>query len=113
MTYRRKTDANHMTIINGLRSIGASVFSTHRVGKGFPDAVCGFRGENYLLEIKTPEGDLTRDEIKFFDEWAGQVHVVITIDDALEVIGAIPKTVNKESGIDTRSEGCRNTERNP
>ena len=100
MAYARKTDANHMQIINILRAIGASVFSTHRVGKGFPDIVCGFRGENYLLEIKTPKGELTRDETRFFDSWAGQVHVVITPDDALEVIGAITKTADSGNSDD-------------
>ena len=87
--YRRRTDQNHMEIINALRAVGASVCSTHRVGKGFPDLVCAFRDVVYLLEIKTPEGSLTRDEIKFIESWDAPVYVVVTVEDALEAINAI------------------------
>ena len=49
----KRTDANHKQIIDQIRQISfTSVFSTHELGKGFPDIVVGFRGINYLFEIK-------------------------------------------------------------
>ena len=89
MAYKRRTDKNHVEIMWALRSVGASVYSTHRVGQGYPDLTVGFRGKNYLIEVKTADGDLTRDEINFFDSWAGQVQVATTVDEALAIIGAI------------------------
>lgn len=47
-----KVDGNHSEIIKALRQIGASVADTSRIGQGFPDAVVGFRGRNFMLEFK-------------------------------------------------------------
>lgn len=83
----KRTDANHKSIIDALRKIeNVSVFSTHTIGKGFPDIVVGFWGKNYLFEIKdhkkTPsQKKLTPDEVKFHTTWHGQVNVVETIED--------------------------------
>ena len=91
----RRTDGNHSEIIKGLRSVGATVSSTARLGEGFPDAVVGFRGANYLLEIKPSDGskaqrELTEKELQFARGWRGQVSTVDTLEGALKVIGAYP-----------------------
>jgi hypothetical protein len=58
-------------------------------GNGCPDILAGFRGVNYLLEIKTRRGKLRVNQVEWHDAWRGQVATVRTIDDALAVIGAI------------------------
>ena len=83
----KKIDSNQTEIVSWLRGIGALVYSTASLGKGFPDIVCGYRGEIYLFEIKTPEGKLTRDEVKFHEQWFGYVHVVRSISEVKNVIG--------------------------
>ena len=47
-----KIDANQPEIVAALEAVGASVVSTAGLGNGFPDIVVGFRGINYLIEIK-------------------------------------------------------------
>ena len=89
MRYIAKVDRNQREIVQALRDAGASVQLLHQVGKGCPDALIGFRGENYLAEIKTENGELTADELKFFLDWRGQRRIVRTVDDALKMIGAI------------------------
>lgn len=89
-----RVDDNQDEIKNALRDIGASVFVTSNVGNGFGDLVVGFRGVNYLLEIKDgskppSRRKLTPAEAKFHDEWRGQVDVVNSVDEALQVVGAI------------------------
>ena len=48
----KRIDANQPEIVDGLRRIGATVRSTATIGIGFPDICVGFRGKNYLFEIK-------------------------------------------------------------
>lgn len=87
-----KVDANQKVIVSALRDAGVSVYPTHMVGRGFPDLVCGYRGVNYLLEVKDgtkpPSArQLTPDEQEFVDRWRGAVIVVEDIDSALNAVG--------------------------
>jgi hypothetical protein len=88
----KRTDANHKEIINQIRQIpSASVFSTHELGKGFPDIVVGYRRLNYLFEIKdgkktASQKKLTEAEVKFHRHWNGQVHIVEKIDDVFDIL---------------------------
>ena len=83
-------DANQVSITKGLRKFGASVKPVHTV-KGFVDLVVGFKGKNYLLELKDPDQvpskqKLTVGETKFQQDWVGQVATVKTLEEAIEVI---------------------------
>lgn len=89
-----KVDDNQQEIVKALRKAGASVYITSNVGCGFVDVVIGFRGTNYLFEIKdgskpTSRQKLTEDEQKFFDNWNGTAHVIKNVDEALKTIGVI------------------------
>lgn len=88
-----RVDANQAAIVRTLRAVGATVESLAVMGRGLPDLLVGFRAQNYLMEIKDgskPESArrLTPDEMAWHDTWRGQVHVVMSEQDALEVIGA-------------------------
>lgn len=62
----------------------------HNVGSGCPDLLVGFRGINYLLEVKANDKKkLTDDQLIWHGEWNGVVFVVHSVDQALRVIGAI------------------------
>ena len=87
-----KVDGNQSEIVRYLRAMGASVYPTHVVGGGFPDIVVGYRGVNYLFEIKDPSQPpsrrkLTPEELAFHDGWGGQVAVVETVEDCVRVMG--------------------------
>lgn len=92
--YAAKTDTNQAEIVEALRQVGATVQPLHFAGRGIPDLICGYRGANYLLEVKdgrrpASKRQLTSDEAQWHEEWRGQVAVVASVDDALTVIGAI------------------------
>ena len=85
-----RIDDNQNSIVSKLRQIGCSVAITSAVGKGFPDIVVGYKGRNFMFEIKDgskppSSRKLTKDEQKWHDEWRGNVHVVECFEDCLEV----------------------------
>jgi hypothetical protein len=88
----KRTDSNHAEIIKALRKIpNLSVFSTHEVGKGFPDIVIGYKGINYLIEIKDGNKPpsarkLTDAEVKFHNDWKGQIKIVNNLDEVLNLL---------------------------
>lgn len=87
-----KVDANQSKIVNMLRLVGCTVQPLHMVGQGCPDILVGYRGQNWLFEIKDgslpPSGrKLTDPERKWHDDWRGQVAVVNNEREALEAIG--------------------------
>ena len=84
-----RIDNNQIEIVAVLRGVGAIVTPTHQIGHGFPDLVVGYRGQNYLLEVKEPHGRLTADEATWHDCWRGQVRIVRSVDEALKAIGAV------------------------
>lgn len=89
-----KIDANQTIITDTLRRLGATVQHIHTVGKGCPDLLVGWRGQNLLVEIK--DGDkapsrrqLTPDEQRWHEEWRGQVVIVESIDDAVALLNRV------------------------
>ena len=91
----KRIDSNQPEIVAKLRAVpGVVVFHTHEVGKGFGDIVCGFRGNNYIFEIKDPDKPkskrkLTPKEKIFHETWPGQVDTIETAEEALLIMGAI------------------------
>jgi hypothetical protein len=90
----KRVDANQSTIVEALRQAGCTVQVLSMVGKGCPDLLCGYRENNYLLEIK--DGDkplsaqrLTPAEVEWHSTWNGMVWTVNSIEDALRVVGAM------------------------
>jgi len=82
--YGAKRDDNEVEIVNALRAIGASV--AHLSSKGIPDLLVCFRNKLYLMEVKKPKGKLTPDQIKFYDNWKGEIHIVRTAQEAIEIL---------------------------
>jgi hypothetical protein len=88
-----RVDANQSDIDRALRAVGASVQPLSSVGGGCPDRLVGFRGVNYLLEIKDgskppSKRKLTPDQVVWHGTWQGQKAVVKSVDEALQAIGA-------------------------
>ncbi len=87
-----RTDANQTEIVTGLRGVGATVEPLHAVGGGCPDLLVGFRGVNYLIEVKDgnkppSKRTLTPDQVEWHGGWKGQVAVANNLDEALAIIG--------------------------
>jgi hypothetical protein len=89
MIMAKRTDKNQAEIIEGLRAIGATVQDLSQLGKGTPDLLCGYKGRNYLIEVKNCEDRaprLTHCEEEWIRGWKGQVAVITSVEDAIEVI---------------------------
>lgn len=85
---------NQTAIVRGLRAAGCTVQILSPVGKGCPDLLIGFKGHNYVVEVKRPElrgkkRELTPLEQEWISEWRGQVDVVHDLDEALRVVGLL------------------------
>lgn len=80
-----KRDANERDIVDALRAVGASVEIVS--GRGLPDLLVGWRGENLLMEIKGARGKLTKDQELWHVDWRGQVVIVRSVEEALSLIG--------------------------
>jgi len=86
-----RLDDNQRKIIQRLRQCGVSVQSLTSVGKGCPDILVGYRGENWLFEIKNPEQPpnkrkLTQYEDSWHLNWCGRVDVVESFEEIAEII---------------------------
>ena len=86
-----RIDVNQPGIVKALRAIGASVQPLHMVGRGCADLLAGFRGDNFLLEIKNPDApisdrELTPAQVEFHNAWRGTIHVIETAEQAIQVV---------------------------
>lgn len=87
---RKRRDATHKPIVEALRRVGASVVDAAELGGGVPDLVVGYRGVTRWLEVKSGS-KLKPEQIDFIATWrGGEVRVVMTPEDALRAIGALP-----------------------
>ena len=84
-----KVDSNQSEIVKELERIGFSVFITSNVGDGFPDLVVGIAGRTCLVEVKTPKGKLTPDQIEFFRDYKGDAIVARATEEILEWFGMV------------------------
>lgn len=94
MRIAAKIDANQNEIVKALRQVGCTVQSLAATGKGCPDLLIGFRRINLLFEIKDgakPKSarKLTPDQVVWHDAWGGNVYVVESVDQALDIINKI------------------------
>ena len=87
-----KIDSNQNEIVDALRKIpNLSVQITSQLGKGFPDLVIGYKGLNYIVELKDgnkPKSaqKLTPDEELWHSKWNGQKAVCNSLDEILNII---------------------------
>lgn len=96
MTFPKRVDKNQPEIVMALRRAGASVQPIHVIGRGCPDLLVGFRGRCYVFEVKDgdkPPSDraLTDDEKKWHREWRGQVAIVESPSQAVEILQGLAR----------------------
>lgn len=92
-TKRVKRDSVHSEIVAALREVGATVCDLAAVGGGVPDILVGYRGHNYLMEIKTPKhgtkAGTAQRQTEWHTLWRGSAHYVRSVDEAYKVIGVL------------------------
>lgn len=91
----KRTDSNQNEIVKVFRQLGCSVWITSDLGKGAPDCVVGMVSEsghpfNLLVEIKDgkkapSQQRLTEAEQKFHDEWVGQIAIIRSVEQVIDL----------------------------
>lgn len=89
-----RVDVNQPSIVDDLRAAGVSVQPLHGVGMGCPDLLCGWRGANFVFEVKDPDKPPSGRKLTEWQEvwhvnWSGQVDVIHSAEDALQIMGAV------------------------
>ena len=81
-SFAKRTDANHKQVVEELRAAlpECTVHDASGAGRGFPDLVVGYKGRNYMIEIKDGSKTkscrkLTPAQIAFQLAWQGQYSV--------------------------------------
>jgi hypothetical protein len=82
-----RIDNNQTEIIQALEQVGATVQRLNAVKNGCPDILVGYKGVNYIIEIKSPGGLCTTQEAIWITTWKGRAFVVKSIEEAYKVIG--------------------------
>jgi hypothetical protein len=82
----KRVDINQAEIVKMLRAFGASVIDLHEVGHGCPDILVGYKWHSFPMEIKSAEGKLTPDEVKFNEEWRGNYYIVHSFEEAVQIL---------------------------
>jgi hypothetical protein len=88
---RSRVDRNQPEIVGALRAYGCSVACLHQCGGGIPDLVVGWKGRNYLIEIKDElakpsDRKLTPDQSAWHELWVGQVAIVTNCAEAIALL---------------------------
>jgi hypothetical protein len=81
--YAKRRDPNEPEIVRALRDIGATVKRLDDI-----DLLVGWRGRNFLLEVKDLKGALKPSQEEMVRTWRGQYEIVRSVDEALRAIGA-------------------------
>lgn len=86
-----KVDRNQPEIVAALRKMGCTVQPLHSVGQGCPDLLVGYRGLNFLIEVKDGElspshRKLTEDQVEWHRDWRGTVFVALSAEDAMRIV---------------------------
>jgi hypothetical protein len=75
-------DTNQAAIAKFLRSNGAKVDSTTKMGGGFPDLLVTYRGLVAVVEVKQPGRKLRPDQVKWHNLRPGMVFIIHSEDEA-------------------------------
>ena len=84
---RQRSDSNQAEIVKELRAIGCTVVVVS--AKECWDLQVGWRGKNYMFEVKQPGKELRDSQKEFHDEWRGQIDRIECVEDAIEIMEAL------------------------
>jgi hypothetical protein len=79
---RHRADNNQDEIVKALEKIGCTVY---KIGRPV-DLLVGYRTFNFALDVKSKTGTMTPFQKKFFAGWKGQVRIVRSAEEAIDVV---------------------------
>ncbi len=90
---KQKSDGPTKRIVAALKEVGASVeYIRSRAGRGkggMPDLLCAKNGTVFLLEVKSDNGELSKEQIAFHGRWKSKIYVAKNEQEALAIYDAI------------------------
>lgn len=69
----RRVDSNQAAVVERLRQIGCKVYLIEEP----VDLLIGYRNKTVLMEVKTEEGRLTKQQVEFVATWPGGSHHIV------------------------------------
>lgn len=83
LAHAKRRDANEPEIVRVLRKFGATVVLLDNP----VDLLVGYRGKNFLFEVKTENGSLNKKQKQFIEDWKGEApNVVMSVSETIKVI---------------------------
>ena len=83
-----RVDVTQEAIVDALLAVGCKVQTLAPLGMGVPDLLVRTPlGSLWLMEVKSPGGELTPAQKKWHKWWGGGIGVVETPEDALRWLG--------------------------
>ncbi len=79
---RHRADHNQNEIVAALEAIGCTVY---KIGRPV-DLVVGRGAKNWLIDCKSKTGKKTPFQERFFTEWKGQVRIVRSAQEAIDLV---------------------------
>ena len=83
-TKRQRSDSNQAEIVRELRAVGCTVVVVS--AKECWDLQVGWRGKNYMFEVKQPGKKLRISQKEFHAEWRGQIDRIECAEDAIKIM---------------------------
>jgi hypothetical protein len=92
-----RVDTTQQPIVDALRAVGCFVQLLSAVGGGCPDALVWspYLQRWVAMEIKSPRGTLTPDQVKWIYDAGAPVAVVCSPDEALAAVGVAVARVDR------------------
>jgi len=84
MYNRQRSDSNQAGIVKELRSIGCSVLVISATCE--VDIIVGWRGKNYLFEIKRIDKELRPNQKELHASWKGQIDRVESFENCMKIM---------------------------
>lgn len=86
-----KRDASEKEIVKTFEKMG---FSVYRLDQPL-DLLLGYQRQNFLVEVKTDTGKLTRAQKLFIKDWTGQHIIISTLDQAVTFANSVRRQYKK------------------
>lgn len=82
----KRTDENQAAIVESLRKCGVRTTLLSALGLDVPDLLCGYGSHWILVEIKKPDSDITRGQMRFIADALGYVGVATNAEQARKIV---------------------------
>lgn len=81
--------------MDAFRRLGCSVVNLNQVGSGCPDVAVALHGITVMVEIKSEDGKLTPEQVRFHREWKGLIREARLIKHVEEIVSELKRKMRE------------------